>query len=104
MAKSTRTPDESVLSISEDSALVFPTKRPTHFIVRPGTATRVVQLLLLARTREERHAVAFSCFHRLTMEETAQRMKIGRERAEELLACVEARLAMAERHMGVRHG
>lgn len=76
--------------------LLFPDRQASAAITTTTGDTLTIQLLLLCRSSEERAIVAFHHYHRLTINQAAQRAGLSRAKAIDLLESLRQRLALAE--------
>ena len=77
--------------------LLFPDRQASAAITATTAGdTLTIQLLLLCRSFEERAIVAFHHYHRLTINQAAQRAGLSRAKAIDLLESLRQRLALAE--------
>ena len=74
--------------------LLFPDRQASAAITTGENLT--IQLLLLCRSSEERAIVAFHHYHRLTINQAAQRAGLSRAKAIDLLESLRQRLALAQ--------
>lgn len=97
---STRTEHDSPrsrtdLTAAGEAVLLFP-RRNARRLSRTE-ASRAVRLLILCGTAAERAVVAMHAFHRLTLSDTANRLRMPGGAAADLFASVAGRLTTHER-------